>query len=194
MNDKNLIKKVIFIAVCISISASLQVFSDAFIYWRESLPEQFWRLWTAHWVHVGWMHFFLNMLAFACLPFIFPHAKTRLLTILLLLLSPFISLMFFFFMPQIEAYAGLSGVLHGMYVAVALVDLKYPKERNFALLVLALVSMKLIWENTWGNSSTAQLIGSPVLVEAHWLGALGGVLLGGTYILKAKLKSGKVTK
>ena len=194
MNDKNLMKKVIFIAACISISASLQVFSDLFIYWRESLLTEFWRLWTAHWVHVGWMHFLLNMLAFACLPFIFPHAKTRQLTILLLLLSPFISLMFYFFMPDIEAYAGLSGVLHGMYVAVALVDLKYPKERNFAVLVLILVGVKLVWENTWGNSGTAQLIGSPVLVEAHWLGALGGVLLGCAYLLKARLKSNTVDK
>ena len=194
MKDEDLIKKVIFVAVCISISACLQVFSDWFIYWRPALLTEFWRLWTAHWVHVGWIHFLLNMLAFACLPFIFPHARTRHMTLLLMVLSPFISLMFYWFMPHIEAYAGLSGVLHGMYVAVAIVYLKYPKERNFAVLVLALIVIKIIWENTWGNSRTAQLIGSPVLVEAHWLGALGGILAGSAYLLKQKLKYEKVDK
>jgi hypothetical protein len=54
-----------------------------------------------------WMDaFFLNMLAFACLPFIFPHARNRHLVWLLLLLPPFISLIFYFYFPYIEAYAG----------------------------------------------------------------------------------------
>ena len=73
-------------------------------------------------------------------------------------------------MPNIEAYAGLSGVLHGAYVAVACVHLQYKRERGFAALVLFLILAKLVWENTIGNSGTAELIGSPVLVEAHLLG------------------------
>ena len=97
MKDQIWIRKVILIAVCISISASLQVFADHFIYWKPSVLVEVWRLWTAHWVHVGWMHFFLNMLAFACLPFIFPHARNRHLVWLLLLLPPFISLIFYFY-------------------------------------------------------------------------------------------------
>ncbi len=57
MKDHVLNSKVLLVAVCISISACLQVFPDTFIYWRESLLGEFWRLWTAHWVHVGWVHF-----------------------------------------------------------------------------------------------------------------------------------------
>lgn len=64
MKDHVLNSKVLLVAVCISISACLQVFPDTFIYyWRESLLGEFWRLWTAHWVHVGWVHFLLNMMA-----------------------------------------------------------------------------------------------------------------------------------
>ncbi len=44
------------------------------------------------------------------------------------------------------------------------------KERGFATLVLLLILSKLIWENTVGSLGTAELIGSPVLVEAHLLG------------------------
>lgn len=72
MQDQHLRRKIIFLAAFVSLSASLQIFNDAFIYWQESLLGEFWRLWTAHWVHVGWAHYFLNILAFICLPFIFP--------------------------------------------------------------------------------------------------------------------------
>lgn len=188
MKDQIWIGKVILIAVCVSVSACLQVFPDLFIYWRPSLLAEFWRLWTAHWVHVGWMHFFLNMLAFACLPFIFPHARNWHLCVLLLLLPPFISLIFYFYLPYIEAYAGLSGVLHGLYTAVGLVYLQYPKERKFAILVLLLIAAKLVWENTIGQTGTAQLIGSPVLTEAHLIGAIGGVLCGLSYLLFRKVE------
>lgn len=182
MKDQVWISKIILIAICISISACLQVFADHFIYWRPSLLTEFWRIWTAHWVHVGWVHFLLNMMAFACLPFIFPHVRNWHLWALLLILPPFISFVFYFYLPYIDAYAGLSGVLHGLYTAVGLVYLQYKNERKFAVLVLALIAAKLIWENTFGKTSTAQLIGSPVLTEAHLIGAIGGVLCGLSYL------------
>jgi rhomboid family GlyGly-CTERM serine protease len=183
MKDPFLMRKIVFIAIAVSFSACLQVFSDAFIYWQADLLHQFWRLWTAHWVHVGWIHYVLNMLAFACLPFIFPRVKVWHFVALLLLLPPLISLSFYYGFPEIEAYAGLSGVLHGAYVAVAGVHLLDKKERNFAALVLFLILAKLIWENTIGSVGTAELIGSPVLVEAHLLGVIWGVMIAIVYIL-----------
>ncbi len=48
---------------------------------------------------------------------------------LLLILPPLISLSFYYFLGDIEAYAGLSGVLHGMFTAIAIVHLLYRKER-----------------------------------------------------------------
>ena len=181
MNDPYVARKVLLIAGVASISACLQIFADYFIYWRPDLLAQFWRLWTAHWVHVGWIHYLLNMLAFACMPFIFPHVRVWQFVALLLVLPVCISLSFYFGFPHIEAYAGLSGVLHGAYVAVALIHLSYAHERKFAAGVLGLIVLKLIWENTVGNTRTAELIGSPVLVEAHLLGAIWGALFAVIY-------------
>ena len=179
VREQSLRVKILFIAICVSISACLQIFQDVFIYWRPFFYTEFWRCWTAHWVHVGWIHFALNLFAFACLPFIFPLVKMRHLISLLLILPPCISLSFYYFYPQVEAYAGLSGVLHGLYVAVAIYHLKYPKERNFAALVLFLGCAKIAWEHFFGSLHTADLIGSPVLVEAHLLGVIfGGVCFG----------------
>ena len=128
------------------------------------------------------------MMAFACLPFIFPHVRNWHLGALLLILPPFISLIFYFYLTYVDAYAGLSGVLHGLYTAVGVVYLQYKNERKFAILVLALIAAKLIWENTFGQTGTAQLIGSPVLTEAHLIGAIGGLLCGMAYLLIKNIK------
>jgi membrane associated rhomboid family serine protease len=105
MQDQFLYRKIILIAFVVSISACLQIFKDQFIYWRVDIFPEIWRLWTAHWVHVGWIHFALNMLAFMCLPFIFPRARVWHFVALLLILPPLISLSFYYFLADIEAYA-----------------------------------------------------------------------------------------
>ena len=187
MKERILKFKILFIACCMSVSACLQIFQSAFIYWRPFFYDEFWRSWTAHWVHVGWIHFALNLLAFACLPFIFPHLKIRFLIGLLLILSPCISLSFYYFYPAIDAYAGLSGVLHGLYVAGAIYGLRSAKERRFSILVLTLCTMKIVWENIFGSLQTAALIGSPVLIEAHLLGVIWGSVLSCLYLMWEKL-------
>jgi rhomboid family GlyGly-CTERM serine protease len=187
MHDQFLNRKISLIAFVVSISACLQIFKDQFIYWRVDIFPEIWRLWTAHWVHVGWIHFALNMLAFMCLPFIFPRARVWHFLALLLILPPLISLSFYYFLADIEAYAGLSGVLHGMFTAIAIVHLLYRKERMFASLVLFLILGKLIWENTFGESATAELIGSPVLVEAHLLGVIWGIVIAALYLIGVNL-------
>lgn len=183
MKNQFLMQKIVFLAIFISLCACLQVFQDQFTYLRADLFADFWRLWTAHWVHVGWIHFALNMLAFICLPFIFPRVAVWHFIAILLTLSPLISLSFYFFLPDIEAYAGLSGVLHGAYVTVVCVHLMYKRERNFTALVLLLILAKLAWENTVGSTGTAELIGSPVLVEAHLLGVIWGMVIAVFYVL-----------
>lgn len=163
--------KIRFIAVSVLLAAMLQLKPEWFIYSKFEMLSQPWRFFTAHWVHVGWMHYFLNMIAFVCLPFIFPKIKTSILLIVLILLSLLISLIFFCFYPNIEFYAGFSGVLHGLYCMAALISLNDTKERGFALLILLGLMVKLLWEAIAGElSATARLIGSPVLIEAHQLG------------------------
>lgn len=177
MKENVLIRKILFIALCMSFSACLQVFQQYFFYWRPVFFEEIWRLWTSHWVHVGWIHYLLNMIGLASLPFIFPYIRIRHLAFLLFVLPPLLSISFYFIYPSIEAYAGLSGILHGMYVAIAIYFLKSKKERNFSILVLLLILGKIIWENIFGSLDTAQMIGSPVLIEAHLMGVVWGSIL-----------------
>jgi len=66
---------------------------------------------------------------------------------------------------------------------VAVVYLLDAQERRFAALVLLLILAKLLWENTFGSKETAELIGSPVLVEAHLLGVIWGAGLAIVYLI-----------
>ena len=68
-------------------------------------------------------------------------------------------------------------------MTVACVHLMYKRERSFAALVLLLILAKLVWENTVGSTGTAELIGSPVLVEAHLLGVIWGMVIAVFYVL-----------
>lgn len=193
MKEHILAKKILLLAVCGSIAACLQIYQIHFIFWREDFWSEIWRWWTGHWVHVGWMHLLLNLLAFVCLPFIFPEIKNRFFIILMVLLPPAISLSFYYFYLDIVAYAGFSGVLHGLYAAFALSALQYPKERKFGLLVLVLIVGKIVWEIMMGSLGTSAIIGSPVLIEAHYLGVLWGTIFCLIYMayvyfdLKAKI-------
>lgn len=189
MRDVEIKKKSILITSCVLVSAMLQRFQPDLIYVRAQFCNEPWRCWTAHWVHVGWIHYLLNMLALVCLAFIFPRFKNRYLLILILFLPLAISLSFYFFYPDIQAYAGLSGVLHGLYVATALFYVQFSKERQFALLILGLVVMKLIGENIFTPTQTAALIGSPIITEAHVLGAIWGAVFAALLVVCRTLKS-----
>lgn len=166
------------IAASVGLAAIFQFWAADFYYLRDLLWTQPWRIMTAHWVHVGWMHYLLNMLALICLVLIFPKINTTRFYIALLLLPIFISVAIYVFSPDVAAYAGFSGVLHGLYVFAAVQGLGDKKERFFAYCILLGLSVKLVWEGYFGAlSGTAQMIGSPVLIEAHQYGVLGGILL-----------------
>ena len=63
--------KLMLIVLSAVLSAIMQFAPDFFIYLREVMLSQPWRFITAHWVHVGWVHYLLNLIAFICFPFIF---------------------------------------------------------------------------------------------------------------------------
>lgn len=154
----------------------LQLGMNSFIYQRELMWGEPWRWWTAHWVHVGWRHYALNMLAFLCLPFIFPHLSRATLLLSLLVLPLLLSAGLYWLLPNVQAYAGLSGILHGMFVLVAFESLKIKQERKFAFLVLGCIAIKISLEKWMGYSETAQLIQAPVLIESHQIGVVTGII------------------
>ena len=86
----------------------------------------------------------------------------------------FISLGLLLWLPGLTWYVGLSGILHGMLLAGAL-TLCLQAQREMWWLV-GIVLAKLAWEFWQGASPTTEAeIGGAVIIEAHLLGALGGL-------------------
>lgn len=158
------------------IAAVMQLRWSWFCYDREQFGTQLWRLWTGHWVHLGWTHYALNVIALLCLPLVLPYSRVKQVLLLLLLLPPLMSVLLYYWHPALTYYAGLSGVLHGLYVAMALLQLFRAQERGIALILLGLIVGKIAYEQWQGDSQTAALIGYPVIIDAHLYGALLGML------------------
>ena len=224
-------KKFQLVIACAVLFALLQLWMPQFIYQRDVMTSEPWRWWTAQWVHVGWRHYLLNMMALTCLPFIFPQSGRFKLLSALLVLSPMVSLGLYWFFPTVYAYAGLSGVLHGLYVWAALMvlcpshalfhhsivrrqptnsqlqNMQSPSlmqhlsryiapEKKFALFVLLAVIVKVLIEKKIGHTDTERLIGAHVLIQAHQIGLVVGIiyfsLLYGWYKLNAAKFSDKL--
>jgi rhomboid family GlyGly-CTERM serine protease len=156
-----------------------QIFFINAIYDRHVLFIEPWRLWTAHWVHLGVWHFALNAVALALLPEIFLRTSRRFLILLWFVLPPLLSLLLYIFLPTLIQYAGLSGVLHGIYLATALnaIQSSHVAERRMGWLVALGLCLKVGWEAYSGNSQTAELIGAPVILQSHLYGASLGLLI-----------------
>jgi len=137
---------------------------------------QLWRLVTAHLVHLGWGHAFLNATALALIiagfgPVLRPAQWIRVAVTSALL----VDIGLWFVHPAVHWYAGLSGVLHGL-VAGAAVAARSAMPR-LAAVILCFLSAKLLWEIAAGPLPLSTTIAATnVITQAHLWGAVGGAL------------------
>ncbi len=146
-------------------------------YEREALASgEFWRLITAHLVHLGWGHLWLNVTALVMMAALFDTVMTAADWVLASVLCALtIDIGLYVLQPEIAWYVGLSGMLHGLIIVGAVALIRSVAPLGYALL-LAVVG-KIVWEQVVGpmpfSESTS---GGPVLVDAHLYGAVGGLL------------------
>lgn len=147
-------------------------------YERAAIVDgQAWRLATGHLVHLGWSHLALNLAGLALIWGLFQRQLTTLEWWWAWWVSTaMVSAGLFVFDTDLIWYVGLSGVLHGLFIAGLLLTIR----RDFwwgdaALLVIVLG--KLAWEQVHGAlPGTAEMAGGDVIVAAHLYGAVGGAL------------------
>ena len=151
-----------------------------FIYWRTGiLHGEYWRPVTGNFVHLSWQHASLNLAAWL-LVWVY---GTRVCGIAMWLVSLLLcaggtGIGMLLFLPNIEVYSGLSGVLHGLLILVSGLRLMARPGDYSAWAILVVVMAKLIFEGIWGpTGATADWIGLMVVSEAHLYGALSGASL-----------------
>ena len=89
--------------------------------------------------------------------------------------------------PELKWYVGLSGALHGMFAAGAVVALA-AGDRAALLLAVALV-VKLAWEGIAGPMpGSGEWVGARVVTEAHLYGALAGAAATLGMLIAARLR------
>jgi len=163
-----------FIGMTLLVMVTLQLFGvESFRYNYDWLSSgQVWRIVSAHWVHVGWAHLALNMLGLViCVSLANPRWSIGRWTLQSLVLGIGISLLFTLLKPELDWYAGFSGILFGLYFLAA--QELYARDRLVALLMGGAIVVKVIIEQyTPLDIDSSSIIGAPVIVDAHLYGLL----------------------
>ena len=140
------------------------------------LDGQWWRLVTGHLVHADAAHLAWNLAGAALVWWLFGAEYGRLEWLVIVLASAAaIDIAFLGWMPGLDWYVGLSGVLHGCMAAGLAAWLARARD-PMVLLVAILFAAKLVFEHWQGPLPfTAGTLALPVIVEAHSYGAIGGL-------------------
>lgn len=142
------------------------------------LQGEWWRLYSAHLVHLNHWHMLMNLSGFLLCAWFFPDVYDRRLLVLWLLVSPLATSLLMLFLDHASGpYVGLSGILHGWLVLALLLGFRsHPWLHS---LVLVLIAGRLAWEQLPGYDTEylRAWIDGRVYVNAHLYGALTGVLL-----------------
>jgi len=147
------------------------------------IAGQLWRLLTGNLVHLGWPHLWLNLAGLALVWLLFYQAFTlRAWTVISFGSALAVGAGLLAFDPGLQWYVGLSGALHGLFVAGLLAALFSGHRAEWLLLVL--FAAKLTWEQLVGPTpGTAQLAGGNVIVDAHLFGTIGGAIVAGIVLM-----------
>lgn len=152
-------------------------------YQREAIfAGEWWRLFTGHLVHLGNTHTVMNVLGLALVWGLLWQSLTPLQWLFVTLGSAGgIGLGLLWLNPELAWYVGLSGLLHGLFVAGVLADMLRGGRRE--VLLLAAIAVKLMYEQFSGPlPGTAEFADGPVVVDAHLYGAIAGMSV--TLLLK----------
>lgn len=167
--------------------------SDLFVYHQQLIGQaQLWRLFSGHLLHTNGFHLALNIAAIGLLWAL--HGQFYSLahySALFVTCALSTSLGLYWFSPELQQYVGLSGILHGVFVWGAVMDIQHKDKTGYILFIG--VWLKILHEQIYGASSdVANLIAAPVAVDAHLWGAVGGCLFVLFHVIRTKFSSALV--
>lgn len=144
-------------------------------YTRPGLAEgQWWRVATAHIVHLDARHALLNAAGLALLWALFARSfRPWQWVIALLLVLVAVDAGLWFFSPRVHWYVGASAMLHGVFACGTVAMIRTGERIGWAALVM--FAAKIGWEQWQGPLPLSE---GPVVTDSHLFGAAGGLLAG----------------
>jgi rhomboid family GlyGly-CTERM serine protease len=166
-----------FALLLVALQALPEAGRAALWYTRDGVAAgEYWRLVTGNLIHVNWSHLALNVGALLIGIWIFYGARTPIGWIVAqLTCSLATGLGLWWFSPDVPWCIGMSAALHGLLI-IGAVDWIRAGDR-LGWLLLAIWVGKLVFEQTSGALPlSTETVGTPVIVDAHLWGAIGGAV------------------
>ncbi|MFY0642393.1 MAG: rhombosortase [Bermanella sp.] len=177
------------LAVFVMLLVALNPWLKSWLRFDEGAVEhgQWWRLVSAHIVHLGWTHGLLNSAGLFLISLINPAGRVWLWALFYVACSVLISI-YIVIDGMTYYYVGASGVLHGLFVVAAYFSQSLTMWRRYAL--VGLVIAKLFWEQSiyYQDNGLGEAIGGFVYVDAHLIGGLCGLAVVLVFLVKNRLK------
>jgi rhomboid family GlyGly-CTERM serine protease len=163
--------------LCLALAAGGDEARELGRYERLAIENgEYWRLVTAHLVHLSVGHLWPNLAALAILGLLFDDVfRNTDWWRVTAVSAAAIDAGLYLYQPGVLWYVGLSGVLHGVVAAGAIA--LFTRHRALGAVLALGLTAKLSFEQVFGAVPfTAESVGGPVVVAAHLYGALGGAL------------------
>lgn len=170
----------VVVVVCVGLALGGEPVSLALRYTRIGVFDgQWWRLFTGNFVHLGWMHVTLDMFGLILLWILCGDRLSGWRWLLATVAGSWaVGLGLWWAWPGVVWYVGISGVAHTYWAAGALLLIAARRWDGFVLLIF--LAGKLTWEQASGGGlpTSEALLHAPVLVTAHLIGAIAGMVIG----------------
>lgn len=148
-----------------------------------------WRLFTGNFVHFGWAHTLMNLAAFCLIAFALLNSLTaKQYLSLLLFCCMIVGTGVYYFNPEYETYAGLSGAIHGFIVAGLILNKRHPLWINSIFILLLFGKIFYEHQTSYQATELQALLPVPVAYDAHLYGALAGLVFGCVELARQKFK------
>ncbi len=168
-----------------------QFFQSELMFYRDKINlGQWWRILGGNFVHSNYPHLWMNLAGLWILGFLFIDSLSlKTFIVSTIILSFFVGLGLFYFNPELQKYYGISGTLHGLFLVGATTAI-LQKDFFTGISTAALIITKTVWDLlNGGGTSSAELIGVPVAVDAHLYGVIGAIIISfGVYLHHLKSK------
>jgi len=164
-----------------------ETITQSLVYQRTLISQgQLWRLFTGHFLHTNGFHLLLNLAALILLWALhgrFYSIKNYSALFFCCAISTSVGI--YFYNTELIQYVGLSGVLHGIFVFGAIMDINAKDKTGYLLFVG--VWLKIAHEQIYGASTdVSDLIEASVAVDAHLWGAVGGLIFTIIYLVRSR--------
>lgn len=148
----------------------------------------YWRLISGHFVHYSWAHWAVNAAGIIIYLLFFQRQNKPLLFFTLCFLIVFISAGLIMYSRQLTWYAGLSGVLTGLFAYSAITHFR--REKLLMPIIFTGMVAYASYQLAQGELAASALYAIHTSSYAHALGLLGGTLAAIIHLTARRVRAG----